>query len=1398
MNLRKAENYNIGLDLGTASVGWAVVDDGGHLYHFKGKPTWGSRLFSQALTAADRRVKRGQRRRYDRRRQRIDELQRIFAPAMESIDEGFFVRLNQSRLLPEDKGYRWPLFGEGELTDPEYYKQFPTIYHLRSYLTGSEKQADLRLIYLAMHNIVKYRGNFLYEDAGSSLKASNANAGSAAKELVAAVEEYLVEVKTSLLTAEDRPSLHLDPKTFEEHLDEATHKRSADRAALLNSLQPESKEAKAWANVLCGAIFGCKVEFANLFEGLEKGEKTSFDLRDEEKPTQFAEEACPDDALRLFEAIQRAYSAYVLSGILRGNTSISQAMVKSYERHGEDLRTLKALFKDYLSKDEYDTFFRGSVDERGEYDINSLRRGTYTSYVSGENKANKKGTSHEELLKGIQKLCKSHSKILEDPRYQTIAERIAAGADGDFLAKQKTRDNGAIPYQLHLEELDAIIKRQGHYYPFLAENRDLIERLVSSRIPYYVGPLFYGNSPSSHKYAWSVRKPGMENERAYPWNVDDVIDTDKTAELFIQRMTGTCSYLYGEPVLPKRSLLYEEFCVLNELNGSRWGEHGKKQRRFDHVDKAAIVEDLFKRYASVTYGRVKEWLMHEHGIVDAEVSGAQGVAGYESKLSTYRDFCRILNVRKLEESCLTFEEMEEIVLWNTVFEDRDIFRRKLRAKYGPDGDGRLSNAQIRKLVNKRYTGWGRLSKKFLTGLRAEAMVTTGHVSIMDVLREGNPEAHLDQMVLMEIISDKRLGFQKAIDKENKSRFEQVGASLDVSDLPGSPALRRSVNQAVRIVDEIVRIAGKKPERICIEVTRDDDMAKKGKRTTTRYRQLKDALKAFKSDIALAGDLEEHKNELDDDRLLLYFEQQGKCMYTGEPLDIRQLSTYHIDHIIPQAYIKDDSLSNRVLVKGAANERKLDSLLLPEKIIRARGPWWKALLDAGLMSRKKYENLTCKSLGDRKLEGFIARQLVETSQIVKFVRQFCEQRYPGVEVVSVRANTSHGIRDNLDLIKCRDLNNCHHAHDAFLACQVAIFVNRCYPSWQNGFNLALIRKYVKSLDRSSIGRRLPGRSGFIADRLTSVKPFVDEDTGEILWDGKEQCANIVRTMGYKGCFVSRMTEVSTGAFWDETVYSPRDARNGKSLAVPLKSSKRGGNAEGYLDPKKYGGVSSVKQAYWFIFAAKNKRGVYKYFFEGMPIHLTAHADVELQEYANTIAAEKGCGEAVILRKRVPLRQRMELDGTPYYLYGSTGGQNEIRPANELVCSRALHPFVSELLNSKGDNCALSDDEYSEVYSWLESSAAILSPKLAAIINLSERISSFESLDANSKREVLVAIIKKLNGSTQTLDVSKIGGAKKAGFLLVGVSGKLSSITWVDQSVTGMFEMRTTFEDLTRGL
>ncbi|MDO5335151.1 MAG: type II CRISPR RNA-guided endonuclease Cas9, partial [Coriobacteriia bacterium] len=170
-NLRNCKgDLNIGLDMGTGSVGWAATNELGTLYHFKKQPTWGSRLFDGAETAAEARIHRGQRRRYIRRRWRLDLLQGIFEESIAEVDPEFFIRLRQSRLLREDRAeghrdYGHPLFNDSDFAEADYYKRFPTIYHLRKWLMETPEKADVRLIYLAAHNIVKHRGNFLREDS---------------------------------------------------------------------------------------------------------------------------------------------------------------------------------------------------------------------------------------------------------------------------------------------------------------------------------------------------------------------------------------------------------------------------------------------------------------------------------------------------------------------------------------------------------------------------------------------------------------------------------------------------------------------------------------------------------------------------------------------------------------------------------------------------------------------------------------------------------------------------------------------------------------------------------------------------------------------------------------------------------------------------------------------------------------------------------------------------------------------------------------------------------------------------------------------------------------------------------------------------------------------------------
>ena len=71
--------YFIGFDIGTDSIGWAVTAPDYQLVKKSGKSLWGVRLFDSAQTAQDRRVHRIARRRIERRRQRLEWLQKIFA-----------------------------------------------------------------------------------------------------------------------------------------------------------------------------------------------------------------------------------------------------------------------------------------------------------------------------------------------------------------------------------------------------------------------------------------------------------------------------------------------------------------------------------------------------------------------------------------------------------------------------------------------------------------------------------------------------------------------------------------------------------------------------------------------------------------------------------------------------------------------------------------------------------------------------------------------------------------------------------------------------------------------------------------------------------------------------------------------------------------------------------------------------------------------------------------------------------------------------------------------------------------------------------------------------------------------------------------------------------------------
>ncbi|MGL5383586.1 MAG: type II CRISPR RNA-guided endonuclease Cas9, partial [Culicoidibacterales bacterium] len=155
--MEKIKRYNIGLDIGTNSVGWAVTDQQNNLLRHNKQNMWGSRLFNAAETAVERRGHRSTRRRMNRRKQRLALLRELMEPMIAKVDPSFYARLAATQLHREDSEFKrednFNLFIDKNFNDKHYFAQYPTMYHLRHelmYGRGTSEAMDPRLIYLAL------------------------------------------------------------------------------------------------------------------------------------------------------------------------------------------------------------------------------------------------------------------------------------------------------------------------------------------------------------------------------------------------------------------------------------------------------------------------------------------------------------------------------------------------------------------------------------------------------------------------------------------------------------------------------------------------------------------------------------------------------------------------------------------------------------------------------------------------------------------------------------------------------------------------------------------------------------------------------------------------------------------------------------------------------------------------------------------------------------------------------------------------------------------------------------------------------------------------------------------------------------------------------------------------
>lgn len=1370
--MKELKNYFVGLDMGTTSVGWAVTDENYEIIKKNGKALWGIRLFEEAQTAAERRMHRISRRRIERRSRRIDLLQELFAQEICKKDPGFYERLNESGLYEEDKTVHQKnsLFNDVDFDDKAYYKEYPTIYHLRYDLMTKDRPFDVRLVYLAVHHILKHRGHFLFDSF-----QIDENGASGFDESFAAFGNALYRIR----------GISLDGRGTDTVKDIFRNKKLGVKEkakALLQALGKE-KDFKAMMTLAAGGTALLSDIFGE--EGLKDFEKNKVSF----SSAQF-EENEPDimaglgDRYDLIAALHGLYNWSLLAELMGNYRYISEAKKAIYNKHKEDLKVLKRVLKQNPAV--YAKIFK----EPG-----SKSNKNYSAYVGVCKVKGKKAAIDKCSYEDFAKTLKSCLKDLPDSKDTEYISRELE--QGTFLPKSVTKENGVIPYQLHLQELKKILANAEKYLPFLKIKdaygtvSDKIISLFTFRIPYYVGPVNeHANS------CWAVKKD--KKGKVYPWNFSEKVDVEKSAEGFIRNLTNKCTYLIGEDVLPKNSLLYSEFTVLNELNNVRIGQ---AMQKLSPELKEKVLENLFKKHKHVSRRKFINYLVTE-GIDKKEAESISGLDGdFKSSLSSLIDLTNILG------NDFSREDGEQMIKDITIFGgDRKMLKSRLHREFPY-----LTPEQLTRLIHLSYQGWGRLSKELLVNLlpaeksAGEVLVDKGSGEVLNIISAMEQTSYN----LMELLSS-RFGYAKAIEERNREKEGNGTISYqDVEDMYISPAVKRPLWQALKIVREIVKILGKEPSKIFIEMAREN--GEKGKRTISRKARLQELYKKCRDDSRdWAKELAEKPEEdFRSDRLYLYYTQMGRSMYTGKPIDINQLfdrNVYDIDHIYPQSLTGDDSLDNRVLVEKTVNAKKGDTYPLGsaldgchiggqihiQDIQKEMRSFWHMLLEKELISKEKYNRLSRTTpLTDTEKAAFIGRQLVETRQSTKACAELLSKAYPDTRIVYTKAGNASRFRQYGGFIKVRDMNDYHHAKDAYLNIVVGNVFDTRFTS--NPIRFLKGEHPVYSLNVEALYGHRVSRGG-----VDAWIPPEKDDEGHMMAEHEGTMGTVRKWMKKNNILFTRMPFEGKGGLFDQNIM-----KKGKGQ-VPLKENSS------VSDIKKYGGYNKASAAYFVLIKSKLDEDTV-YTLETIPLILKAkmqtNRDQEVYIQEQWEKNGKKMRNPTVCLRHISIQSLLEINGFKAHLSGKNGRTFLLRNAEQLcmndddaaVLKRILKFNERANLSKKGTELSINpfdniqEEDVNRLYHIFEDKLTnqvykVKLSKQAAVLEKGQK--AFNALSLEQKCKLIGEILHLCQCNVINADLQLIGGAKNAGALTMNprVSPE-DHVYLIEQSVTGFFEKRT---------
>ncbi len=254
----------------------------------------------------------------------------------------------------------------------------------------------------------------------------------------------------------------------------------------------------------------------------------------------------------------------------------------------------------------------------------------------------------------------------------------------------------------------------------------------------------------------------------------------------------------------------------------------------------------------------------------------------------------------------------------------------------------------------------------------------------------------------------------------------------------NPVVLRALSQTRKVVNAIIDTWGP-IEELHVELGREVAQAHEDRQKIEKSQKENQARnESVKESICQELQVSDPRGH-DIIKYKLWTEQDGRCAYSGKPLDptrvLREPGYAEVDHILPHGRSFDDSYMNKVLVSATENQRKRHRT--PYEYMGGDPERWhhfEELVASMHLPRPKRDRLLRKEFDERAAEEFRERNLNDTRYIARYFKNYVEShlRFASDKkrpVICVNGRATAYLRKAWQLHKVREDGDLHHALDA---------------------------------------------------------------------------------------------------------------------------------------------------------------------------------------------------------------------------------------------------------------------------------------------------------------------------------------------------------------------------------